>query len=210
MYNKNNTALHGHTKRCYTDTHKLNLLKQYIIIHIITQITTHKSIQYIKHTKVIQYQGRIQEFWLGVDFFFRGMGSGGQVGEAPVSSWILMILGVKNHIISPHRWIYTLSYKKKCTFVDTLYMRHKCNQNFFPNQIYKFIIELWFESIIGISWIWTHTTHSCSHHLLDPASTDFSRFWNECIFFHKNIVANWKCIIWGRKKSNQSKLNKQF
>ena len=44
----------------------------------------------------------------GVDiFFFKCMG----FGEAPGSSWILVILGVKfNHIVGHHRW----SYKQKC------------------------------------------------------------------------------------------------
>ena len=43
------------------------------------------------------------------------------LGDAPGSSWILVILGVKYHIISPraHRWSYTLFYKQKCTFIDT-------------------------------------------------------------------------------------------
>ena len=60
MYNKNNTALYGHTKRCYTDTHKLNQLKQYIVKHIIKQITTHKSIQYQTHKNDTVQHGFIQ------------------------------------------------------------------------------------------------------------------------------------------------------
>ena len=82
-------------------------------------------------------QGRIQEFWLGGAwiFFSKAWGSGPALrspvgpgqrpggfpgGEAPGTSWILAILGVKfNHIISPHRWLDPRKKKCTCTFIDT-------------------------------------------------------------------------------------------
>ena len=77
--------------------------------------------------KATKNRGRIQEFWLGGGAWFfckcKGPGTalrppggprqspgGGPGSEAPLSSWILVILGVKfNHIVSPNRWNYTLS-----------------------------------------------------------------------------------------------------
>ena len=82
----------------------------------------------------------------GVDFFSKAWSLGaalrppvrpgqrpdrGPWGEAPRSSWILVILGVKfNHIVSPHRWSYTLSKKKKSTFINTL-----SSENFFQSNL---------------------------------------------------------------------------
>ena len=71
-------------------------------------------------TRMIQlHQGRSQELEMGGAKLL-GEGSGGRLmppvgpgqrpgGEAPGSSWILAILGVKfNQIISPHRWLHPL------------------------------------------------------------------------------------------------------
>ena len=98
----------------------------------------------------------------GAGIFFKGRGSGaalrsqvgpghrrggGPGGEAPGSSWILVTLGVKfNHIVSSHRWSYTLSEKKKCTLTSEI---------FFQSNLF---VYHW--AVIWISWIWTPTIHT--------------------------------------------------
>ena len=109
---------------------------------------------------------------------------GGSGGEAPGSSWILVILEVKfNHIVCPHtcRWSYTLSFKKKCTFIDTW-----SSENI-SSLIYLFIIELWYESIylyfLDLNPYLIIYTHSYSHHVLRTLSQQIF-----LVFFHENIV----------------------
>ena len=69
-----------------------------------------------------------QEFWLrggGREIFFQRQGVCkalvGAQGAKPPEAPEFLILGIKfNHINSPDRWSYTLSYKQKCPFIDTL------------------------------------------------------------------------------------------
>ena len=61
----------------------------------------------------------------------------GPMERSPGSSWIVVILGVKlNNIIYPQGWSYTLSYKQKCTVIDTILLPEKHFVTSFDNEIH--------------------------------------------------------------------------
>ena len=106
--------------------------------------------------------------------------------------WILVVLGVIfNHIISPHRWSYTLSYKQKYTFIALLKWGSRIF--FHSNLLVYHSAVIWVHLFVFLGF--ESPTPSPPHPLFSsrvthPASIDVSHFWNKCIFFNKNIVVN--------------------
>ena len=122
--------------------------------------------------------------WGGAWIFFKGMGSGavlrsqvgpghrrggGPGGEAPGSSWILVTLGVKfNHIVSSHRWSYTLSEKKKCTLTSEIFFQ----SNLF---VYHWAV-IWIHLFVFLGFEPPLYTQLFSSRVTPPVSTDVSCF----------------------------------